>query len=148
MVPYYVGMQPGVRPARPAFAKTLSLVCAGYWLLTACAMPTAPREAALGLGRWTGDGCLSVSADGCNFVAGCAHGQFPRPVVRVDGTFDVDGTYRVEAGPVSIEPAPPAHFSGSVSGDTITLTVTPQSLAPGRYTLRATTAGTCTVPCL
>jgi hypothetical protein len=49
-----------------------------------------------------------------------------------DGTFDVDGTYRLEVGPASIDPAPPGHFSGSVSGSTLILNVLPSvgSLRP------------------
>jgi hypothetical protein len=87
----------------------------------------------LSAGTWTGDGCLSVAAGGCDLIVGCGHGRFPVPTVRSDGTFDVDGTYRVEAGPVSIDPAPPATFSGVLKGQTLTLTVTPRD-ASGRPT--------------
>lgn len=103
-------------------------------------------------GRWTGDGaCLSVAVDGCDLVVGCGHGQFPPPNVRVDGTFDVSGTYRIEAGPISINPAPPAMFSGVLKEQTLTLKVTPSdpSLRPASYVLRLTTAsGKCAVPCV
>jgi hypothetical protein len=93
---------------------------------------------------------LSVAESSCNFVAGCGHGQFPRPIVTADGTFEMDGTYRIEAGPVSIEPAPPAHFSGSVAGSRLTLTVRPTvaSLPPASYSIIFSGAGTCSVPCL
>jgi len=96
-------------------------------LLGACSAttPAQPAGAPLLAGTWTGDGCLSVAADGCDLVVGCGHGRFPVPVVRADGTFDVEGTYRVEAGPVSTNPAPPATFSGVLKGQTLTLTVTP-----------------------
>ena len=91
------------------FAVAL-IACAG---LLACRNPAAPNEGPLATGRWSGDGaCLSV-ADVCNLAVGCGHGQFPRPTIRADGTFDVDGTYRIEAGPISIQIAPPAHFSGT-----------------------------------
>lgn len=114
--------------------------------------PTSPGERPLALGRWTGtDGsCLAVTETGCNLVVGCGHGQFPRPTVRADGTFDVDGTYRVEAGPISIEPPPPAHFSGSVTASRLTLRVVPtaDSLPPASYSMAPASAGTCTVPCL
>ena len=70
--------------------------------LTACGSPTEPRAIALGNGKWSGDGgCLSITDSGCDFAAGCGHGQFPKPTIRPDGTFDVDGTYRVEVGPIS-----------------------------------------------
>ena len=88
------------------------------FLLAAChRSPTEPDAGPLATGRWTGDGaCLSVTETGCNLAVGCGHGQFPRPSIRSDGTFDADGTYRLEVGPVSINPAPPAHYSGSVNG--------------------------------
>jgi len=77
-------------------------------------------------GRWAGDGaCLSITDMGGDFVAGCGHGQFPKPLIRRDGTFDVDGTFRIEAGPVSIDPPPPAHFSGSISESVLILNVVP-----------------------
>jgi hypothetical protein len=113
---------------------------------------TSPSEGPLAIGRWAGaDGsCLAVTEAGCNLVVGCGHGQFPRPTVRADGTFDVDGTYRVEAGPISIEPPPPARFSGSVKASRLTLHVVPtaDSLPPASYSMTPASAGTCLVPCL
>jgi hypothetical protein len=107
-------------------------------LLGACSAETPAQPAAtmLSAGTWTGNGCLSVATDGCDLVVGCGHGRFSVPTVRADGTFDVEGTYRVEAGPVSIDPAPPATFSGVVRGQTLTLTVTPHD-ASGRPTANA-----------
>ena len=104
------------------------------------------------MGRWAGDGaCLSVGADGCDLVVGCGHGQFPSPVVHSDGTFEVNGTYRIEVGPISINPAPPAMFSGVLKGQTLTLSVTPSdpSLRPASYVLQLTNGtGKCAVPCV
>ena len=119
----------------------------------ACAeTPTQPRDTALPTGRWTGDGgCLSVAVDGCDLVVGCGHGQFPPPVVHAAGTFEVNGTYRIEAGPISINPAPPAMFSGVLKGQTLTLSVIPSdpSLRPASYVLHLTNgSGKCAVPCL
>jgi hypothetical protein len=80
---------------------------------------------------------------------GCGHGQFSKPVIRADGRFDVDGTYRIEAGPVSLDPPPPARFSGSVTGSFLLLTVVPSAPLPAAsYTLRPSSAGTCLVPCV
>src|SRR5262249_49576243 len=115
--------------------------------------PTGPHDATLSVGRWTGTSgvCLSVAPDGCDLVAGCGHGRFPSPVVRADGTFDVAGTYRVEVGPISINPAPPAMFSGVVSGQTLTIGVAPSdpSTRPASYVLQLTNAsGKCAVPCV
>jgi hypothetical protein len=128
----------------------IGLVCL---FADACAeTPTQPRDTILPTGRWTGDGaCLSVGADGCDLVVGCGHGQFPSPVVHSDGTFEVDGTYRIEVGPISINPAPPAMFSGVLKGQTLTLSVTPSdpSLQPASYVLQLTNGtGKCVVPCV
>lgn len=113
--------------------------------------PTGPDEGALAAGRWIGAGaCLSVADTGCNLAVGCGHGQFPRPIIRADGTFDVDGTYRIEVGPISIDPAPPAHFSGSVGGSRLILNVVPGAASPppASYSMTPTSAGTCPIPCV
>jgi hypothetical protein len=94
---------------------------------------------------------LSIAPDGCDLVVGCGHGQFSPPVVRADGTFEIGGTYRIEAGPISITPAPPATFSGILMRQTLTLSVTPSdpSLRPASYVLQLTNAsGKCAVPCV
>src|SRR6266550_9216033 len=110
--------------------------------------PASPVEGPLATGRWTGDGaCLSVTDMTCNLAVGCGHGVFPRPTIRSDGTFDVDGTYRIEAGPVSIQIAPPAHFSGVLSNSRLILNVMPSgSLQPATYSMTLTTTGTCPIP--
>src|SRR4249919_957022 len=122
-----------------------------YLMAAACAeTPTQPRDTTLPTGRWTGDGtCLSVAVDGCDLVVGCGHGQFAQPDVHADGTFAVNGTYRIEAGPISVNPAPPATFSGVLTGQTLTLSVIPDdpSLRPASYVLRLTNdAGKCALP--
>jgi len=92
-----------------------------------------------------------VTDEGCDLVVGCGHGQFSRPTVHPDGTFAADGTYRIEAGPISINPAPPAKFSGVLTANTLTVSVVPSdtSLRPASYTLRLTNgSGRCAVPCL
>lgn len=113
--------------------------------------PAAPAEMPLPLGRWVGEGCLSVTESRCDLVVGCGHGQFPRPFVATDGAFVADGTYRIEVGPISINPPPPAHFTGVVSGRTLTMTVVPGdgSTPPASYRLQLTNdTGTCAVPCV
>jgi hypothetical protein len=111
---------------RKAVVGLISLIC--FLLVGACAeTPAQPRQATmLSSGAWTGDGCLGVTAGQCELVVGCGHGVFPAPTVSADGTFNVEGTYRVEAGPISADPAPPATFSGVLKGQTLTLTVTPR----------------------
>jgi hypothetical protein len=131
-------------------AVALGFLCL---LVGACGgTPTQPTS--LPTGRYTGSGngaCLSVAAGGCDLVVGCGHGQFPPPTVRADGTFEVDGTYRVEIGPISINPPPPAKFSGVLNGQTLTITVTPSDPALGTasYVLQLTNgSGKCSVPCV
>ena len=125
--------------------------------VAACAVgctssPTSPQNGPLAAGRWssTTGACLLVGDSSCNFVVGCGHGEFSRPIVNPDGTFEVDGTYRVEAGPISIDPPPPAHFSGSVDGSRLTLTVKPAAMQSATYTvsLSGTSTGVCSVPCV
>lgn len=135
------------RARRTAAWLVVLVLCA----LAAChRSPTEPAETMLANGRWTGEGaCLSVTDAGCNLVIGCGHGQFPRPAIRGDGTFDADGTYRIEAGPVSIDPAPAAHFSGTIVGTALTVKVVPSgSLPPASGTMRSDVPGPCTVPCV
>jgi hypothetical protein len=139
---------------RSAMGKlSVALVATIVVAIIGCARsPTDPRVEALALGRWSdGSVCLSVTEQACDLVVGCGHGQFPRPDVGGDGAFAVDGTYRIEVGPISINPAPPARFVGKVAGDTLTITVIPtqSSLTPATYALRVTNSSArCTVPCL
>jgi hypothetical protein len=133
----------------PALVLVVALVVCGG-LLGCHSSPAGPGEGPLATGRWTGDGaCLAVTDAGCNLAVGCGHGQFPRPTVRADGTFDVDGTYRIEVGPISIDPAPPAHFSGSATGSRLILNVMPSgALRPASYSMTPASAGTCPIPCV
>jgi len=135
------------RPARVLVVALVACSC----LLACKSSPTGPGEGPLATGRWTGDGaCLSVTDTGCNLAVGCGHGQFLRPIIRASGTFEVDGTYRIEVGPISIEPAPPAHFSGSIAGSRMILTVLPTAgaLQKASYSMTLTSAGTCPIPCV
>lgn len=118
--------------------------------------PTAPRAIMIASGRWTGDGaCLMVAGTNqmpqtSRMTVGCGQGRFPVPVLRSDGTFDVDGTYGIVAGPVGPDPLPPAHYSGTLSGSTLTLTVTPSvsSIPPATYKLHADGGTSCPTPCV
>src|SRR5438094_10508612 len=135
---------------RPASGWPLAVILILGATLSGCqGSSTGPNQGPLANGRWTGDGgCLSITDVGCNLAVGCGHGQFPRPTLRADGTFDVDGTYRIEVGPISIDPAPPGHFSGAVTGSRLMLNVMPSgSLPPASYSMTPTTAGTCPIPC-
>ncbi len=137
---------------------SIGCLCAGLAAGVLCTVtagcgstPGAPA-AMLAVGRWAATGaCLSVAEAGCDLVIGCGHGQFPRPTIGSDGTFTIDGTYRVEVGPTSVNPAPPAHFLGTTIGGTLSITVVPSdpSVKPATYSLQLTNdANRCTVPCV
>jgi DNA-binding transcriptional MerR regulator len=119
-----------VKKELQAILKILSVV-----LLLSCNHgPTEPRTRVIADGRWSSDGaCLTVrsspnvSPHSITLIAGCGHGELPLPEIRDDGSFDVDGTYRIEAGPVSIDPPPPAHYSGVLTNTTLTLRVQPSN---------------------
>ncbi len=117
--------------------------------------PTEPRAMVIADGRWTGDGaCLmvrsspNISPHTSTLIAGCGHGEFPTPDIRNDGTFDVEGTYRIEAGPISNDPPPAARYSGSLTNTTLTLVVTPSlsTITPATFRLHMDPGGTCPGP--
>lgn len=109
---------------------------------------TEPRPATLPAGNWSGGGaCLSVTVSACDLVVGCGHGQFPRPALRPDGTFDVDGSWQIEVGPGPL-PAHAAHFSGAVNGSRLTLTVTPSGQTSSTYSLAFGAPANCAIPCV
>ncbi|HSP16826.1 MAG TPA: MerR family transcriptional regulator [Thermoanaerobaculia bacterium] len=119
--------------------------------------PTEPRAFVIADGRWSGDGaCLLVRSSQNTFphsitlIAGCGHGEMPLPTVRNDGTFDVDGTYRIEAGPVSINPAPPAHYSGTLTNTELILKVQPSdpAMPAATYRFHMDPNGTCAPACV
>jgi len=140
--------------ARPALVAGLALAVVVISATSRCAgTTTGPQDSLLAAGRWVGSAgvCLSVAPEGCDFVAGCGHGQFPRPTVHADGSFAVQGTYRIEVGPVSANPPPPARFNGTLSNGTLAVTVTPSdpTLQPFTSQLQLTNDVTkCSVPCV
>jgi hypothetical protein len=126
-------------------------------LMTCNGSPTEPRVRAIAEGLWTGDGGVCLRVPSVNqtprtaiLTAGCGKGTFPTPDVGDDGTFEVEGTFRVEAGPVSNDPPPAAHYSGVLTGTTLTLTVTPTGPSAQRttYRLHLDPNGSCGPACL
>jgi hypothetical protein len=126
--------------------------------LIACnGSPTEPRVRAIAEGLWTGEGGVCLRVPSVNqtprtaiLTAGCGKGTFPTPDVRDDGTFEVEGTFRVEAGAVSNDPPPPAHYTGVLTNTTLTLTVTPTDPSAQRttYKLHLDPNGSCGPACL
>jgi hypothetical protein len=102
----------------------------------------------LAAGQWsTGAGCLNVTDATVDLYAGCWHGRFARPQL-VNGAFSMDGTFRFEAGPVKDESVN-ARFTGSVTGDTMTLNVqrTDPSIQAVTYEMKLG-EGRCTQLCV
>lgn len=127
----------------------LATIAICFSLIACNGSPTEPRAVSIAEGIWTGDGaCLGVVQQKSTLIVGCGHGEFPTPGLRSDGTFDADGTYRIEVGPVSTDPPPPAHYSGSLANATLTLRVAPMSGVVATYHLRLGASGTCGPRCL
>ncbi|HEY6137104.1 MAG TPA: IPT/TIG domain-containing protein [Thermoanaerobaculia bacterium] len=103
--------------------------------------------ATLAPGRWAASGiCVTVTNTTVQVTAGCFKGSFPLPSVGGDGRFEVDGTLTV-GGPSPINP-PPAHFSGVVQGDTLTITAKSGDKTVGPWTVRLGDPTPCGPLCL
>jgi hypothetical protein len=77
-------------------------------------------------GTWGGDDAGLIASDTSAHVhIGCTLGDTSAPI-RPDasGNFDVSGTYNVDAYPVDRGIVHPARFTGYVSGNDLTITVT------------------------
>jgi hypothetical protein len=87
----------------------------------------AGRAAMIQSGTWGGKGILvQVTDDGATVEYDCAHGTIERLEFKGDG-FEARGTHTFESfGPTRAgdESARPARYTGRVSGDEMTLTVT------------------------
>jgi len=101
----------------------------------------APDASAASTGAWGGEHIvLKVSEKGADVEFDCAHGQVTQPVtLDKHGGFDVAGTFTPEhGGPVRRDehtPSAAARYSGHVSGDTMSLTVTLGKEKVGIFTL-------------
>ena len=86
---------------------------------TAVAIPTPPT---LTVGHWgSPESCVDVTATQVTATFNCQGGSFPFPLVGPDGRFEVDGTFQA-LSPLPLMPVP-AHYSGVLQGQTLTLTV-------------------------
>jgi len=112
--------------------------------------PTAPgMTVLLAQGHWSSTQmCLDVTASSVDIAAGCGRGSLPRPLVNDRGTFMADGSFTVSVGPPTQSNLPTsARFTGSVDGDTVTVTITSGTQTYGTWkATRGSTAG-CPVPC-
>ncbi len=91
-------------------------------LLPACLGDTEP-SGYLVVGTWGGDNAAAMVNDTMHVHIGCTYGNAPRPFLTV-GRFEVAGQYNITAYPIDRGTFHPATFTGHVSGDDLTLTVT------------------------
>jgi hypothetical protein len=103
-------------------------------LLLACGgggdTPTSsPQNRAVPIGIWGGNGiAVTVNTAGATVEFDCAHGTIDHPMTTdAAGRFSLSGTYVQEhGGPIGPEPPDthPALYDGSVSANTMTVTIT------------------------
>lgn len=85
-----------------------------------------PADGLLAIGTWGGNEAGVLVGDTLTHVhIGCTFGDLRgRVTLDADGRFTRTGSYVLRAFPVQIGPAMPATFTGRVSGQTLTLSVT------------------------
>jgi hypothetical protein len=88
----------------------------------ACSSATRITEV---VGTWGGDNSgLIVTATDVHIHIGCTLGDAVGPIrPDADGRFQASGTYNVDAYPVDRGILHPAQFTGQITGQTMTLTV-------------------------
>lgn len=97
--------------------------------LLACGEGSAgdpPIDGLLAIGTWGGNEAGVLVGDTLTHVhIGCTLGDLRgRVTLDADGRFTRDGSYLLRAYPVQVGPTMPAQFSGRVTGQTLTITVT------------------------
>jgi len=96
-------------------------------VLAGCGTTTGPDPVIM-TGSWGGDhAVLDVTATSASIEFDCAHGTLQVPLTLNRGAFDVSGEYVQEhGGPIRSDETvdrQPARYTGSVSGNTMTLLV-------------------------
>ena len=94
--------------------------------LTPSLTPSTAPLLSLAAGHWAGGGsCVDVKETDVDVTMACAIAHFPRPATLSSGRFEADGTYKITAGPIGPGNGVPAHFSGVVQGNDLSLTIQP-----------------------
>ena len=115
-------------PRAPLGALRLLVVVIGSVATLSCASttPVVPADRQLPLGTYGGDGAGMIVGDtAMHLHIGCTFGDVSgRVPVDANGRFDVAGSYTLRAYPITVGPAVPARFTGSIDGDAIVVTAT------------------------
>jgi hypothetical protein len=119
----------------------LALCCIGCAMIFDDGSPVQPRR--VSAGRWGGQHInIEVSANTAEIEYDCAHGTIEGPLeINGKGRFRLKGTHTPEhGGPVRRDESAntrPALYTGSIHGETMTLTVTltDKNETVGTYTL-------------
>src|SRR5712691_11684215 len=95
-------------------------------LLRDCNVSSPAPAAGKVTGTWGGDNAGLIADDtSAHAHIGCSYGDVHQQIVPdALGRFDVPGEYNITAYPVDRGILHPARFAGSISGSTMTLTVT------------------------
>jgi hypothetical protein len=113
---------------RTLLGALLLLVAIVGALALACATtaPIVPADLQLPLGTFGGDsGGMIVGDTAMHLHIGCTFGDVSgRVPLDASGRFDVAGSYMLRAYPITVGPAVPARFTGTIDGDRIVVTAT------------------------
>ena len=121
-------------------------ICALLIVLPACGTTTGPDAVTVN-GTWGGDhALLEITATSASIEFDCAHGTLPVPLTLTRGAFDVTGDYVQEhGGPIRSDETvdrQPARYTGTVSGNTMTLLVRLTATGEDRGTYSLTRGST------
>jgi len=128
-----------------AFLGGLLLLVASVAALScASTSPVIPADALIPLGTYGGDsGGMIVGDTAMHLHIGCTFGDVSgRVPVDADGRFDVAGSYTLRAYPITVGPAVPARFTGTIDGDRVVVratvddTIAHQTVVRGPVSLR------------
>src|SRR4051812_34901253 len=111
---------------RALLGWVLLLVAAVTALSCASTSPVVPGDLQIPLGTYGGDsGGMIVGDTAMHLHIGCTFGDVSgRVPVDANGRFDVAGSYMLRAYPITIGPAVPARFTGTIDGDRIVVLAT------------------------
>jgi hypothetical protein len=117
---------PSPRASLGALLLLVALVGTVAALSCASTSPVVPADLQIPLGTYGGDsGGMIVGDTAMHLHIACTFGDVSgRVPVDASGRFDVTGSYMLRAYPITVGPAVPARFTGTIDGDRIVVTAT------------------------